>query len=131
MKLKSKTKKWNKNIEEHFNKELLKLQRMNIQAAEYSIQRNYLDLILDLPWNEYSKDNFSLQNALKILNRDHYGLIDVKKRIIEQIAVMKLRGDMNSPILCFYGPQVLVKLHLENPLQSLWEGNMLEFHLVV
>ena len=112
MKLKSKTKKWNKNIEEHFNKELLKLQRMNIQAAEYSIQRNYLDLILDLPWNEYSKDNFSLQNALKILNRDHYGLIDVKKRIIEQIAVMKLRGDMNSPILCFYGPPGVGKTSL-------------------
>ena len=112
MKLKSKTKKWNKNIEEHFNKELLKLQRMNIQAAEYSIQRNYLDLILDLPWNEFSKDNFSLQNALKILNRDHYGLIDVKKRIIEQIAVMKLRGDMNSPILCFYGPPGVGKTSL-------------------
>ena len=112
MKLKSKTKKWNKNIEEHFNKELLKLQRMNIQAAEYSIQRNYLDLILDLPWNEYSKDNFSLQNALKILNRDHYGLNDVKKRIIEQIAVMKLRGDMNSPILCFYGPPGVGKTSL-------------------
>ncbi|MBF72432.1 MAG: endopeptidase La [Flavobacteriales bacterium] len=112
MKIKSKTKKWNKNIEEHFNKELLKLQRMNIQAAEYSIQRNYLDLILDLPWNEYSKDNFSLQNALKILNRDHYGLNDVKKRIIEQIAVMKLRGDMNSPILCFYGPPGVGKTSL-------------------
>ncbi len=112
MKLKSKTKKWNKSIEEHFDKELLKLQRMNIQAAEYSIQRNYLDLLLDLPWNEYSKDNFSLQNALKFLNRDHYGLIDVKKRIIEQIAVMKLRGDMNSPILCFYGPPGVGKTSL-------------------
>ena len=69
-------------------------------------------MILDLPWNEYSKDNFSLQNALKILNRDHYGLNDVKKRIIEQIAVMKLRGDMNSPILCFYGPPGVGKTSL-------------------
>ena len=104
MKLKSSSKKWNKEVGNHFNKELIKLQRMNSQAAEYSIQRNYLDLMLDLPWNEYSKDNFSLNNAQKTLNKDHYGLDDVKRRIIEQIAVMKLRGDMNSPILCFYGP---------------------------
>ena len=104
MKLKSNSKKWNKEVGNHFNKELIKLQRMNSQAAEYSIQRNYLDLMLDLPWNEYSKDNFSLNNAQKTLNKDHYGLDDIKRRIIEQIAVMKLRGDMNSPILCFYGP---------------------------
>jgi len=112
MKLKSKSKKWNKEIENHFSKELIKLQRMNSQAAEYSIQRNYLDLILDLPWNEYSKDNFSLENAKKVLNRDHYGLDDVKRRIIEQIAVMKLKGDMNSPILCFYGPPGVGKTSL-------------------
>ena len=85
---------------------------MNSQAAEYSIQRNYLDLMLDLPWNEYSKDNFSLNNAQKTLNKDHYGLDDVKRRIIEQIAVMKLRGDMNSPILCFYGPPGVGKTSL-------------------
>ena len=112
MKLKSNSKKWNGEIESHFNKELIKLQRMNSQAAEYSIQRNYLDLMLDLPWNEYSKDNFSLNNAQKILNKDHYGLDDVKRRIIEQIAVMKLRGDMNSPILCFYGPPGVGKTSL-------------------
>jgi len=112
MKLKSKSKKWNKEIENHFSKELIKLQRMNSQAAEYSIQRNYLDLILDLPWNEYSKDNFSLENAKKVLNSDHYGLEDVKRRIIEQIAVMKLKGDMNSPILCFYGPPGVGKTSL-------------------
>ena len=112
MKLKSDSKKWNNEVGTHFNKELLKLQRMNSQAAEYSIQRNYLDLMLDLPWNEYSKDNFSLNNAQKILNRDHYGLDDVKRRIIEQIAVMKLRGDLNSPILCFYGPPGVGKTSL-------------------
>ena len=112
MKLKSDSKKWNNEVGNHFNKELLKLQRMNSQAAEYSIQRNYLDLMLDLPWNEYSKDNFSLNNAQKILNRDHYGLDNVKRRIIEQIAVMKLRGDLNSPILCFYGPPGVGKTSL-------------------
>ena len=112
MKLKSNSKKWNKEVGNHFNKELIKLQRMNSQAAEYSIQRNYLDLMLDLPWNEYSKDNFSLNNAQKTLNKDHYGLGDVKRRIIEQIAVMKLRGDMNSPILCFYGPPGVGKTSL-------------------
>ena len=112
MKSKSNSKKWNKEVGNHFNKELIKLQRMNTQAAEYSIQRNYLDLMLDLPWNEYSKDNFSLNNAQKTLNKDHYGLDDVKRRIIEQIAVMKLRGDMNSPILCFYGPPGVGKTSL-------------------
>ena len=112
MKLKSNSKKWNKEVGNHFNKELIKLQRMNSQAAEYSIQRNYLDLMLDLPWNEYSKDNFSLNNTQKTLNKDHYGLDDVKRRIIEQIAVMKLRGDMNSPILCFYGPPGVGKTSL-------------------
>ena len=112
MKLKSKSKKWSKNINDHFSKELIKLQRMNIQAAEYSIQRNYLELMLDLPWNEYSRDNFNLKNAQKILNRDHYGLNDVKRRIIEQIAVMKLKGDLNSPILCFYGPPGVGKTSL-------------------
>ena len=112
MKLKSKSKKWSKNINDHFSKELIKLQRMNIQVAEYSIQRNYLELMLDLPWNEYSRDNFNLKNAQKILNRDHYGLNDVKRRIIEQIAVMKLKGDLNSPILCFYGPPGVGKTSL-------------------
>ena len=112
MKLKSQSKNWDADISDHFNRELIKLQRMNSQAAEYSVQRNYLDLMLDLPWNEYSRDNFSLNNAQKILDRDHYGLDDVKRRIIEQIAVMKLKGDMNSPILCFYGPPGVGKTSL-------------------
>ena len=112
MKIRSKTKKWSKEIDIHFNKELSKLQRMNPQVAEYSIQRNYLDLYLDLPWNEYSKDSFDLNRAQKILDRDHFGLKDVKKRIIEHIAVLKLRNDMKSPILCFNGPPGVGKTSL-------------------
>ena len=112
IKIKSKSKKWNKEVENHFLKELKKLQRMNPQVAEYSIQRNYLDLLLDLPWNEFSKDNFNLKRAKKILDRDHYGLSDVKNRIIEQIAVLKLKEDLKSPILCFYGPPGVGKTSL-------------------
>ena len=112
IKIKSKSKKWNKEVENHFRKELKKLQRMNPQVAEYSIQRNYLDLLLDLPWNEFSKDNFNLKRAKKILDRDHYGLSDVKNRIIEQIAVLKLKEDLKSPILCFFGPPGVGKTSL-------------------
>jgi len=104
MRAKGKTKKWNDKTATQFEKELGKLQRMNPQVAEYAIQRNYIELLLDLPWNEYSTDNFDLKRADKILNRDHYGLEDVKKRIIEYLAVLKLRKDMKSPILCLYGP---------------------------
>lgn len=88
------------------------MQRMNPQVAEYSIQRNYLDLFLDLPWNDYSKDKFDLKRAKKILDRDHYGLDDVKRRIIEYLAVLKLRNDMKSPILCLYGPPGVGKTSL-------------------
>src|SRR5699024_5047612 len=107
-----KDKKWNKEVKEHFEKELTKMQRMNPQVAEFSIQRNYLDLLLDLPWNEYSKDKFDLKRAKRILDRDHYGLEDVKKRIIEYLAVLKLRNDMKSPILCLYGPPGVGKTSL-------------------
>ncbi|MBO0340066.1 MAG: endopeptidase La [Bacteroidota bacterium] len=109
---KAKKKKWSKKVQEHFEKELSKMQRMNPQVAEYSIQRNYLDLLLDLPWNEYSKDKFDLKRAQKILDRDHYGLEDVKRRIIEYLAVLKLRNDMKSPILCLYGPPGVGKTSL-------------------
>ena len=112
MRIKATNKKWSKEIDNHFKKELSKLQRMNPQVAEYSIQRNYLDIYLELPWNEYSKDNFDLKRAQKILDRDHYGLKDVKKRIIEHIAVLKLRNDMKSPILCLNGPQGVGKTSL-------------------
>ncbi|WP_127136990.1 endopeptidase La [Flagellimonas oceanensis] len=109
---KAKKKKWSKKVQEHFEKELSKMQRMNPQVAEYSIQRNYLDLLLDLPWNEYSQDKFDLKRAQKILDRDHYGLEDVKRRIIEYLAVLKLRNDMKSPILCLYGPPGVGKTSL-------------------
>ncbi|WP_297707052.1 endopeptidase La [uncultured Eudoraea sp.] len=112
MQAKSKNKKWDKKVAEHFEKELAKMKRMNPQVAEYSIQRNYLDLFLDLPWNEYSKDKFDLKRAQKILDRDHYGLEDVKQRIIEYLAVLKLRNDMKSPILCLYGPPGVGKTSL-------------------
>ncbi len=112
MKTRGKKKKWDEDVKKHFNKELSKLQRMNPQVAEYSIQRNYLDLFLDLPWNEYSKDKFDLKRAQKILDRDHYGLEDVKERIIEYLAVLKLRNDMKSPILCLYGPPGVGKTSL-------------------
>jgi len=104
LRVQGKAKKFSKKEREHFNKELAKMQRMNPQVAEYAIQRNYLDLFVSLPWGNYSKDKFDLKHAQKILDRDHYGLEDVKRRIIEYLAVLKLRNDMKSPILCLYGP---------------------------
>ena len=112
MKTRAKKKKWDEKVSEHFYKELAKMQRMNPQVAEYSIQRNYLDLFLDLPWNKFSKDKFDLKRAQKILDNDHYGLEDVKRRIIEYLAVLKLRNDMKSPILCLYGPPGVGKTSL-------------------
>ncbi|GAL67851.1 ATP-dependent protease La type I [Jejuia pallidilutea] len=112
MKAKAQEKQWDEKVAKHFEKEIGKLQRMNPQVAEYSIQRNYLELFLDLPWNEFSKDKFDLKRAKKILDRDHYGLDDVKRRIIEYLAVLKLRNDMKSPILCLYGPPGVGKTSL-------------------
>lgn len=105
-------KKWSKETEERFNKELDKLERINPQSMEYSVQLNYIELLLDLPWNEFSKDSFELKRARKILDRDHYGLEKIKDRIIEHIAVLKLKGDMKSPILCFAGPPGVGKTSL-------------------
>ncbi|MBQ0118077.1 MAG: endopeptidase La [Flavobacterium sp.] len=104
MRKKSKGKKWIPKVAKHFDKELNKLQRMNPQSPDFGIQRNYLELYLDLPWKKFSKDKFDLKNAQAILDKDHFGLEDVKKRIIEHLAVLKLRNDMKSPILCLYGP---------------------------
>jgi len=112
MRARAKDKKWTEEVGKHFDKELMKLQRMNPQVAEYSVQRNYLDLFLDLPWNEFSEDLFDLKRAEEILDRDHYGLEEVKKRIIEYLAVLKLRNDMKSPILCLYGPPGVGKTSL-------------------
>jgi len=104
MSQRAKTKKWDETTQKHFEKELSKLRRMNPQAPDFSIQRNYLDLFLELPWNEFSEDNFDLKRAQKILDRDHFGLEEVKKRMIEHLAVLKLRNDMKSPIICLTGP---------------------------
>ncbi len=104
MRTKGSLKLWDEKTGQHFEKELSKMQRMNPQAPDFGIQRNYLELFLDLPWNEFSKDNFDLKRAQKILDRDHFGLDDVKKRMIEHLAVLKLRNDMKSPILCLTGP---------------------------
>ncbi len=112
LKEKSKTKKWNDEIKEVFEKELNKLQRMNQQAAEHSIQLNYLELFVELPWGEYTQDNLDLKNAEKILNQDHYGLQKIKERIIEYLAILKLKNDMKSPILCLLGPPGVGKTSL-------------------
>jgi ATP-dependent Lon protease len=105
-------KKWSKTVAERFNKELLKFQRLNPQAAEYSVQLNYLETLIELPWNDYTKDNFDLRRAQKILDKEHFGLEKVKERIIEYLAVLKLKGDMKSPILCLYGPPGVGKTSL-------------------
>ncbi|UKJ08982.1 endopeptidase La [Solitalea lacus] len=105
-------KKWSKVVLEHFNKELEKLARMNPAAAEYSVITNYLELLLDLPWNEFTKDNFDLKRAKKILDKDHFGLEKVKDRILEYIAVLKLKHDMKAPILCLVGPPGVGKTSL-------------------
>ncbi|MDA8685806.1 endopeptidase La [Robiginitalea sp.] len=112
MEARAQEKHWSESVALHFDKELAKLQRMNPQVAEYSIQRNYLDLLLDLPWEDFSKDRFDLKRARKILDRDHYGLDEVKQRILEYLAVLKLRNDMKSPILCLYGPPGVGKTSL-------------------
>ena len=106
------TKKWNKDVKKLFHKELDKLQRMNPQGAEYTVQMNYIDTMLDLPWNEFSKDNLNLKRSRKILERDHFGLEKVKERIMECLAVLKIKGNMKSPILCFYGPPGVGKTSL-------------------
>ena len=112
MRAKAQEKLWDEKVAKHFEKEIAKMQRMNPQVAEYSIQRNYLELFLELPWNEFSDDKFDLKRAMKILDRDHFGLEDVKRRIIEYLAVLKLRNDMKSPILCLYGPPGVGKTSL-------------------
>ncbi len=105
-------KKWSKEVGEHFKKELEKLTRTNPAAADYSVQINYLELLLDLPWNEFTKDNFDLKRAQKVLDKDHFGLDKVKQRIIEYLAVLKLKHNMKAPILCLVGPPGVGKTSL-------------------
>ncbi len=115
---KAKAKKWSKETAKIFKNEMDKLQRMNPAAAEYSIHLGYLDLFVELPWNEFTEDNLDLKNALKILNNDHYGLEKIKDRIIEHLAVLHLKKDMKSPILCFVGPPGVGKTSLGKSIAS-------------
>lgn len=112
LKARAKTKKWNEATAKHFDRELVRLQRANPASPEYGIALNYIELMLDLPWGEYSDDNLDLLNAQKILNEDHYGLEKVKERILEYLAVLKLRQDLRGPILCLYGPPGVGKTSL-------------------
>ncbi|HHW81849.1 MAG TPA: endopeptidase La [Bacteroidales bacterium] len=109
---KAKKKKWSKEVAETFKKEISKLERLNPQSPDYSVQYGYLQTILELPWNEFSKDNFDLDNAQKILDRDHFGMEKVKDRIIEHLAVLKLKGDLKAPIICLHGPPGVGKTSL-------------------
>jgi len=112
LRLRAQKKKWAVEVKDHFNKELEKLARINPAAADYSVQINYLELLLDLPWNEFTKDNFDLKRAQKVLDKDHFGLDKVKQRIIEYLAVLKLKHDMKAPILCLVGPPGVGKTSL-------------------
>ena len=109
---KAEKKKWNQEVAKTFEKEVKKLERLHPQSPDFSIQFNYLQTMIDLPWDEYSKDNFNLKHAQRILDKDHYGLEKVKERIIEHLAVLKLRGDLKSPIICLYGPPGVGKTSL-------------------
>jgi len=112
MQKQAETKKWSKEVAEVFARELSKLSNMNPMAPDYSMQLNYVQLMLDLPWNEYTEDNFDLKRAKKVLDEDHFGLEQVKERILEHLAVLKLKGDMKAPIICLYGPPGVGKTSL-------------------
>jgi ATP-dependent Lon protease len=111
-KKRTESKKWNAEVAETFDKEVKKLERLNPQSPDYSTQFQYLETILELPWNEYTKDNFNLKNAQRVLDRDHFGMEKVKERIIEHLAVLKLKNDLKSPIVCLYGPPGVGKTSL-------------------
>lgn len=112
LKVKAKKKKWEPEVREHFDKECDKIMRMNPAAAEYPVAMNYAEFLVDLPWNDFTKDNFDLKRAQKILDKDHYGLEKIKERIIEFLAVRKLKNDLKGPILCLYGPPGVGKTSL-------------------
>ena len=112
IKQKATTKKWNEKTKQIVEKEISKLETMASHASDYPVQMNYVQTLVDLPWNEFTKDNFNLKRAQKILNRDHFGLDEVKDRIIEHLAVLKLKGDLKSPIICLYGPPGVGKTSL-------------------
>lgn len=111
-------KNWNEETDQVFNRELAKLERLNPQSPDYNVQLNYLQTLLSLPWNTYTEDNLNLKNAERVLNKDHYGLEKVKERILEHLAVLRLRGDLKSPIICLYGPPGVGKTSLGRSVAS-------------
>ncbi|MBK9255522.1 MAG: endopeptidase La [Saprospiraceae bacterium] len=123
------TKKWSKEVKATFDREITKARRINPQIAEYSVILNYLELMLELPWDEVSKDNFNLTKVKKVLDKDHYGLEDVKKRIIEHLAVLKLKGDMKAPILCLVGPPGVGKTSLGKSIATALERKFVRMSL--
>ncbi len=129
MRKKGKTKKWDQKTKNHFEKELKKLQRMNPQVGEYGVQRTYVETLLDLPWNEFTEDQFNLKKAERILNKDHYGLEKVKNRILEYLAVLQLKGDMRSPIICLHGPPGVGKTSLGKSIASALGRNYIRMSL--
>ncbi|MBR5238342.1 MAG: endopeptidase La [Paludibacteraceae bacterium] len=112
LKEKAKSKKWDNKVRETFEREIRKLERMHPNSPDFSVQLNYVETIVNLPWNEFTKDNFDLKKAQKVLDRDHFGMEKVKDRIIEHLAVLKLKGDLKSPIICLYGPPGVGKTSL-------------------
>ena len=129
MRIKGDEKKWNTKTKNHFEKELNKLQRMNPQVGEYGVQRTYIETLLDLPWNEFTKDQFNLNKAKRILNKDHFGLEKVKNRILEYLAVLKLKGDMRSPIICLHGPPGVGKTSLGKSIAAALGRNYIRMSL--
>ena len=126
---KGKAKQWSESAAKHFEKELTKLRRMNPQVAEYSIQLNYLELMVDLPWQQYSEDNFNLKRVKKVLDHDHFGLEKVKERILEHLAVLKLKGDMKAPILCLVGPPGVGKTSLGRSIATALDREFVQMSL--
>ena len=122
-------KKWSKDVKDYFLKEVAKLGRINIQSPDYNVQLTYLQTIIQLPWNEYTKDNMSIVNAEKILNHDHYGMEKVKERILEHLAVLKMRKDKKSPIICLYGPPGVGKTSLGKSIASALNRNYVRISL--
>ena len=125
----AKDKKWSKEIGKSFEKELNKLDSLNPQSPEYSVQLNYLQTVANLPWNEYTTDDLSLKRAKRILDQDHYGMEKVKERILEYMAVLQLRGDLKSPILCLYGPPGVGKTSLGKSIAKAMKRNYVRVSL--
>lgn len=125
----AKDKQWPEHAKAGFEKNIERLKRMNPQVAEYSIQMNYLELLLDLPWNEYTEDNFDLKKVQKVLDKDHYGLEKIKDRIVEHLAVLKLKGDMKAPILCLVGPPGVGKTSLGRSIAEAVERKFIRMSL--